>query len=313
MNTAAQVEAMIAQWVANGETKAQIAVNIAEACMGWAYVFGAAGQECTPATRRSYIKNYETRNPAESQQIKKTCQVTNGSKSSCDGCKYYPGGKTRCFDCRGFTRWILKEVGLSLQGGGCTSQWNDNTNWTQKGVISDIPSGVVCCVFMQDKTDKKVMSHTGLYIGNGDIIHCSGCVKRGKITDKGWTHFAVPVGLNDDTPMPQDPPTIRNGSRGVWVTLAQEKLLERGYSCGKKGADGIFGKDTESAVRAFQRDSGLQVDGVVGHDTWDALLNGSIDYYTVTVPHLTLSQANELIDKYPGSEKTQEGGEDGCS
>lgn len=306
MNTAAKVDSMIADWTAKGETKAQIATNTAEACLGWSYVYGAAGQKCTPSVRRSYINNYATRNPAESAQIKKTCQVCNGSKSSCDGCKFYPGGETRCFDCRGFTRWILQQVGLSLQGGGATSQWNDKTNWSQKGIIADIPSGVVCCVFMANGSK---MSHTGLYIGNGDIIHCSGTVKRGKITDKGWSHFAVPVGLNDDTPMPQDPPTIRKGSRGVWVTLAQEKLIERGYSCGAKGADGIFGKDTESAVRAFQRASGLNVDGVVGHDTWDALLNGAIDYYTVTVPHLTLSQADALIAQYPGSEKTQEGGE----
>lgn len=306
MNTAAKVDSMLAQWIANGEPKAQIAVNLAEAALGWSYVYGAAGQECTPAVRRSYINNYATRNPGESAQIKKTCPVCNGSKSSCTGCKFYPDGKTRCFDCRGFTRWVIQKVGLSLMGGGATSQWNDNSNWTQKGVISDIPSGVVCCVFMANGSK---MSHTGLYIGNGEIIHCSGTVKRGKITDKGWSHFAVPVGLNDGSPLPQDPPTIRRGSRGVWVTVAQTELINKGYNCGTSGADGIFGANTEKAVKAFQKDSGLKEDGIIGRETWDALENKPVTRYTVTVPHLTLSQADELIAKYPGSEKAQEGGE----
>ena len=305
MYTAAMVATLLTQWAKQGLTKAQTIVKLAESCMGWSYVFGAAGQECTPAVRRSYIKNYETRNPAESAQIKKTCQVENGSKESCTGCKYYPNGKTRCFDCRGFTRWCLEKVGLSLQGGGATSQWNTNSNWAQKGIIADMPE-CICCVFMANGSK---MSHTGLYVGNGRIIHCSGCVKEGKITDRGWSHFAVPVGLNDDTPMPSDPPTIRRGSRGVWVTLAQTELIKKGYSCGSSGADGIFGKNTESAVRAFQRDSGLTVDGIVGKDTWDYLLNKPVTTFTVTIPHLTLTQADSLLGQYPGSVKTQEGGE----
>lgn len=313
MNTAEVVAVMLAAWISEGLHRAQIAVNLAVACLGWPYVFGAAGQYCTPATRRSYIKNYETRNPAEAEQIRKTCQVTNGSAEGCGKCKFYPGGKTRCYDCRGFTRWIIEQLGLSLQGAGATSQWNTNSNWTQKGVIADIPKDMVCCVFMQEK-DGKTMGHTGLYIGNGEIIHCSGIVKRGKVTDKGWTHYAIPVGVNDDSPIPVEKPTIRRGSRGVYVTLAQTELINKGYSCGAKGADGIFGKDTEEAVKAFQRDnvdeSGnpLKVDGVVGQSTWWALESQEVTRYTVTVPHLTLSQADELIAKYPGSEKKQEGG-----
>jgi murein L,D-transpeptidase YcbB/YkuD len=36
---------------------------------------------------------------------------------------------------------------------------------------------------------------------------------------------------------------------------------------------GIFGPKTDQAVREFQRDNGLQVDGIVGKNTWTALLN----------------------------------------
>lgn len=55
------------------------------------------------------------------------------------------------------------------------------------------------------------------------------------------------------------------------VRLIQQRLLDLGYNLGRWGADGDFGADTDDAVRAFQRDEGLAVDGIVGRKTWDAL------------------------------------------
>jgi len=37
--------------------------------------------------------------------------------------------------------------------------------------------------------------------------------------------------------------------------------------------DGVFGPKTEAAVKAFQTDQGLVVDGIVGRNTWKALFN----------------------------------------
>lgn len=39
------------------------------------------------------------------------------------------------------------------------------------------------------------------------------------------------------------------------------------------GVDGLFGPKTKERVRQFQAEEGLDVDGVVGEDTWTALLN----------------------------------------
>ena len=64
-------------------------------------------------------------------------------------------------------------------------------------------------------------------------------------------------------------PLIRQGSRGVYVLIAQDDLNTLGFSTG--GLDGIFGARTEEAVRNYQRSRGLGVDGIVGCNTWRSL------------------------------------------
>jgi len=63
-------------------------------------------------------------------------------------------------------------------------------------------------------------------------------------------------------------PTLRKGSRGLYVEELQEMLDKRGYTL---KVDGKFGNETEEAVEAFQADNGLKVDGVVGAKTWGKL------------------------------------------
>lgn len=65
--------------------------------------------------------------------------------------------------------------------------------------------------------------------------------------------------------------TIRRGSRGSEVILLQECLVNLGYSIGSAGVDGIFGPATDAAVRQFQNDKRLVVDGIVGPMTWGAI------------------------------------------
>ena len=56
------------------------------------------------------------------------------------------------------------------------------------------------------------------------------------------------------------------------VTWLQKQLAWRGYDLGKYGIDGNFGNDTNRAVRQFQKDHGLVVDGYVGVETTKKLL-----------------------------------------
>jgi len=63
---------------------------------------------------------------------------------------------------------------------------------------------------------------------------------------------------------------LRLGSNGGEVKMLQVGLNAKGYSL---VSDGIFGPATDGAVRQFQSNSGLQTDGIVGPQTWAALLN----------------------------------------
>ena len=60
---------------------------------------------------------------------------------------------------------------------------------------------------------------------------------------------------------------IKNGASGDAVKAIQWALQELGYSLSKYGVDGKFGAETEAAVRQFQRDTGISVDGIVGTNT----------------------------------------------
>ena len=72
-------------------------------------------------------------------------------------------------------------------------------------------------------------------------------------------------GSEDRVPYP-GPPPLRRGSRGAAVLRVQQ-ALDVDYSSGP----GVFGPRTEEAVKEFQRQKGLQVDGIVGTRTWGTL------------------------------------------
>ena len=66
--------------------------------------------------------------------------------------------------------------------------------------------------------------------------------------------------------------TIRRGDKNDAVREAQTILDRLGYDLGRCGIDGDFGKCTEAAVRKYQKERGLTVDGIVGPKTWAALI-----------------------------------------
>lgn len=64
---------------------------------------------------------------------------------------------------------------------------------------------------------------------------------------------------------------LKNGNEGSDVKELQEYLIQLGYDLGSWGADGDFGDATEMAVKLFQTNEGIEIDGEVGKETLSAL------------------------------------------
>lgn len=73
--------------------------------------------------------------------------------------------------------------------------------------------------------------------------------------------------MGEATAVTYEDVALRRGSQGDEVKELQEGLILLSYSCGKSGADGDFGKNTEEAVRRFQADQKLMVYGSAGPET----------------------------------------------
>jgi len=69
--------------------------------------------------------------------------------------------------------------------------------------------------------------------------------------------------------------TLRPGMRGEAVKKMQQALIDQGYLGGT--ADGIYGTNTENAVRKFQRAHHLKVDGIAGKATLTLLYGSASD------------------------------------
>lgn len=70
---------------------------------------------------------------------------------------------------------------------------------------------------------------------------------------------------------PKSDSTLRNGDTGKAVKELQEEIVSLGYKLPRYGIDSDFGDETENAIRAFQKNAGIFIDGIVGPQTYTAL------------------------------------------
>lgn len=127
-------------------------------------------------------------------------------------------------------------------------------------------------------------SHTAFYCGNGKIVHAS-------IDENGQTVGKTPGDQTGreicitnyynkpwtgvyrlESLITVQLPQLRRGSKGNYVQTLQILLNGRGYNCGE--ADSDLGPKTEKAIKELQSDKKIEVDGIVGPDTWSRLLGG---------------------------------------
>ncbi len=86
--------------------------------------------------------------------------------------------------------------------------------------------------------------------------------------------YVTPGPATAAPPTPTPAPTaiyLSSGSSGESVRALQQKLIDLGFLEG--GADGQFGKATRAAVIRFQKQHGLDDDGIVGEKTWQMLFS----------------------------------------
>ena len=92
---------------------------------------------------------------------------------------------------------------------------------------------------------------------------------------------AVPANVMAVTPDPAAPtaePVLRKSAQGEEVTKLQNRLSDLGYY--RSEIDGQFGPGTEEAVKAFQRQNGLEADGIVGPETREKLYSDTAVPYS---------------------------------
>ncbi len=108
------------------------------------------------------------------------------------------------------------------------------------------------------------------------------------------------------TPAPtQTPSSLSKGAEGGSVKEMQERLKELGFYDGE--CDGDFGPGTQDAVRLFQSQHGLTVDGAAGEKTLGLLYSADAKQVTVTptpdpaAPPLLVNRTHALAEDYhPG-------------
>ncbi|MGM9641392.1 MAG: peptidoglycan-binding protein [Faecousia sp.] len=125
---------------------------------------------------------------------------------------------------------------------------------------------------------------------NGTTVTCEGLSQWGsqRLAQQGFNsvqilrnYYGDNIEIVTDAPIqgltPSYPGTpLRQGSRGPDVVVVQASLnrISQNYPAIPKisPVDGIFGPQTEAAVRRFQEIFGLTVDGIVGKATWYELV-----------------------------------------
>ena len=227
----------------------------------WGYIWGTAGEKWTAEKQKELEKTTDS-NRAQGRQY--------GSK--------WIGH--RVADCSGLFSWAFKQLGGSIYHGSDTMyrKYCVNKGELSKGKRTD--RGILkpgTAVFVWNGSS---YSHVGLYAGNGIVIEAMSTLKgvtTTKVTAGKWTHWGEVTGVDyagDNAELRMQNaelivdgnnwPTLRKGSKGNAVKECQTLLEKAGYSVGPCGIDGDFGKDTLAAVKAFQKDHGLKVDGIVG-------------------------------------------------
>ena len=190
-----------------------------------------------------------------------------------------------------------------------------------RGMIVEEPNGVPtaskllpgdCLYFRGNKAHIMEVGHVEMYAGGGKLRGHGGgmgpyesdmatyCKRRPCFMVIRWI-----LGDNDaPDPAPQRP-TLRRGDCGDDVRDMQLMLIDQDYSCGRWGADGEFGRDTENALKLYQAEHDLEPDGICGPLTWAALESwaaGDTDPTEPELGYVTVRAGTWRVRSGPGTQ-----------
>lgn len=101
---------------------------------------------------------------------------------------------------------------------------------------------------------------------NGDGVY-EKWVERDSPRIHGYGYPDYEPETPSDIKVPKFTKELRYGSKGPQVTGWQNQMSKRGW---RIAVDGFYGSESEAVARSFQLEKGLEVDGIVGPDTWRA-------------------------------------------
>ena len=283
----------------------------------WGYIWGTTGIEWTQSRQNQKV-NYLIKTYGADWKKNADAKKDNYYLCGMYGSKWIGH---MVADCSGMFVWAFKQFGLGMSH--ISSNIYKSYCSTKGKLTADLKKTLLpgTAVFTGDTANDH--PHVGLYVGSGKVIEAHGtqagvCIANIMETRWKWFGLLKDVEYPEATEQPSDPkdeeipvqklPTLKKGYTGEYVTLLQTKLLQKGYDLGKYGIDGDFGSATLKAVKQFQSDHGLTVDGIVGEKTWAALEEAGTNLYTVTIHHLPKFKAEALIKDYAGSSMVEERG-----
>lgn len=176
-----------------------------------------------------------------------------------------PGAwETGAYNCRKITNGS----GYSLHAYGIAADINARTNPYGQKLITDMPLAMVSAIKAIKTTDGlQVFRWGGDYTSVKDAMHYEVVASPDELSEGiDWgTVVAEPPDRTD----PRTWPTVRKGDSGPTVKSLNEMLAEADFDAPNSSR---FASRTHSAVKAYQESRRLTVDGIVGLQTWTALL-----------------------------------------
>lgn len=118
----------------------------------------------------------------------------------------------------------------------------------------------------------------------------------------GYPNYTGTISSSDagtDIPTASGDGNLTKGMTGAAVETMQKMLIKLGYSCGSAGTDGDFGSNTLAALKKFQKENGLTVDGIYGPKSkakLTELYNTATKPVTSTTAKTTEQVAKEVIN-----------------